>query len=324
MQGTYGNGRLVTVFGGSGFVGRHVVRALAMRGYRIRVAVRRPDLAGYLKPLGMVGQVQPVQANLRYPESLEVALHGAVAAVNLVGILAERGKQDFQAVHVDGASDLAALATASGVERLIHMSALGAKLDSDSLYFRTKAAGEDGVRQAFPSATIVRPSIQFGAGDSFFNRFATMARMSPVLPLIGAATKFEPVYVGDVAAAVRVAVDGVVAGGKTYELGGPEILTFSQLMATMLDIIDRRRLMVPVPTALAKLVAAILQILPGKLLTIDQVKQLQADNIVSPKATKERRTMKGLGIKQTALEAILPTYLTRFRAHGQFGHHRSV
>ena len=318
MQGTYGNGRLVTVFGGSGFVGRHVVRALAMRGYRVRAAVRRPDLAGHLKPLGMVGQIQPVQANIRYPESIRAALAGSVGVVNLVGILAERGKQRFSAIHVDGAADVAAAAKDAGVERLVHMSALGADPDSDAYYFTTKAKGERAVRQAFPGVIIARPSIQFGVGDSFFSRFAGIARMSPIVPLIGAATRFQPVYVGDVATVIQMAIDGDVGAGSVLELGGAEILTFRQLMAEMLEVIQRSRLLLPVPTPFAKFGGAILQFLPGRILTLDQVRQLQQDNVVSDAAIADGRTLAGLAIGATALDAILPTYLSRFRPHGQF------
>ena len=318
MQGTYGNGRLVTVFGGSGFVGRHVVRALAMRGYRVRAAVRRPDLAGHLKPLGMVGQIQPVQANIRYPESIRAALAGSVGVVNLVGILDERGRQRFSAIHVDGAGDIAAAAAAAGVERLVHMSALGADTGSDAYYFTTKAKGERAVRQAFPGAIITRPSIQFGVGDSFFSRFAGIARMLPFLPLIGAATRFQPVYVGDVATVIRMAIDGDIGAGRVLELGGAEVLTFRQLMTEMLDVIQRRRLLLPVPTPFAKFAGTVLQFLPGRILTLDQVRQLQQDNVVSEEAIADGRTLAGLGIGATALEAILPTYLSRFRPHGEF------
>ncbi len=274
MQGTYGNGRLVTVFGGSGFVGRHVVRDLAMRGYRVRVAVRRPDLAGFLRPLGMVGQVQPVQANLRYPDSVNTALKGAVAAVNLVGIQLERGKQTFQAVHVDGASRIAALAADNGVERLVQMSTLAADAESASVNNRSRAEGDAAVRAVFPAATVLRPSVQFGVGDGFFNRFAGIARMSPVVPLFGAETRYQPVFVGDVARAVQRAVDGEVEGGKTYELGGPEVLTFRQCMELMLGIIERRRLMLPVPAWAARVAGSVLGLLPGRLLTADMARQL--------------------------------------------------
>lgn len=324
MQGTYGNGRLVTVFGGSGFVGRHVVRALAMRGYRVRVAVRRPELAGFLRPLGMVGQVQPIQANLRYPESVAAALQGSVAVVNAVGILAESGKQTFEAVQVTGAETVARAAASAGVERLIHVSAIGADADSPSLYAETKARGEAAVGEAYPSATIMRPSVQFGVGDSFFNKFAAIARVSPIVPLVGPATKFQPVYVGDVATMIQHAVDGTVPAGRIYELGGPEILTFRQCMEEMLKVIERRRLLVPVPFPIARILGGILQFLPGRLLTPDQVKLLRHDNVVSPAAKADGRTFEGVGIHPTAMEALLPTYLSRFRVRGQFTRQRNA
>lgn len=318
MQGTYGNGRLVTVFGGSGFVGRHIVRALAVRGYRVRVAVRRPNLAGFLRPLGMVGQVQPVQANLRYPESVEAAMRGSTAAVNAVGILTEGGKQSFEAVNIDGAAAIAAAAHEHGIERLVHVSAIGADPASESRSARSKAAGEERVRESFARAIILRPSVQFGIGDSFFNRFAAIARMLPILPLVGAATRFQPVFVGDVAEAAQRAVDGSIADGLTYELGGPAILTLRKCMEMLLEVIDRRRLLAPVPTPIAKMMGAVLQFLPGKVLTLDQVRQLQIDNVVSADALSRHATLTDIGIQPTALEAILPTYLSRFRAHGQF------
>lgn len=324
MQGTYGNGRLVTVFGGSGFVGRHVVRDLAMRGYRIRAAVRRPDLAGFLRPLGMVGQVQPVQANLRYPQSVNAALEGAVAAVNLVGIHLERGKQTFQAVHVDGARTVAELAAANGVARLVHMSNLGADAESASVNARSRAEGENAVRAAFPGATIFRPSVQFGVGDGFFTRFAAIARLSPVMPLFGPDTKYQPVFVGDVAKAVQRTVDGEVEGGRTYELGGPEVLTFRQCMELMLEVIERRRLMLPVPAWAARAAGSVLGLLPGRLLTADLARQLYIDNAVSDEAVQEGRTLRDLGIAPTAPEAILPTYLSRFRVRGQFSEKRNA
>ncbi len=324
MQGTYGNGRLVTVIGGSGFVGRQVVQALASRGYRVRVGVRRPDLAGHLRPLGMVGQVQPVQVNVRYPDSIRAAMRGAVAAVNLVGILAERGKQTFEAVHVQGAGDVASIATEAGVERLVHMSTLGADPESPSINAQSRAAGEERARSAFPGVTVFRPSVQFGIGDSFFNRFAGMARLSPVLPLFGAKTRYQPVFVGDVASAVQEAVDGSIASGMTYELGGPEVLTFRECMERMLEVIDRRRLLLPVPPMAARLAGSVLQFLPGRLLTRDQARQLYIDNIVSEEARMAGRTLAGIGIAPTSMDAILPTYLSRFRVQGQFSRPHSA
>jgi len=318
MQGTYGNGQLVTVIGGSGFVGRHVVQALAKRGYRIRVGVRRPDLAGFLRPLGMVGQIQPVQVNVRYPESVAAVMQGAVAAVNLAGIVSERGKQTFQSVHVEGARNVAVAAKAANVQRLVHMSAIGADRDSESTNARSRAAGEESVQAAFPTATILRASVQFGIGDSFFNRFAGIARLSPLLPLFGVGTKYQPVFVGDVATAVQKAVDGLISRDGVFELGGPEVVTFRECMEIMLEAIMRKRLLAPVPPAITRLIGSVLGILPGRILTLDQARQLYIDNVVSERSAEDQRTFDGIGIAPTAMEAILPTYLSRFRVHGQF------
>ena len=309
---------LVTVFGGSGFLGRHVVRALAKEGYRVRPAVRRPDLAGHLQPLGRVGQIHAVQANLRYPESVEAAVRGADAVVNLVGILFERGKQTFDAVQAEGAATVARAAAAAGA-RMVHVSALGADPDSPALYGRSKAAGEAAVLAAVPDATILRPSILFGPEDDFFNRFAALARMAPALPLIGGGhTKFQPVFVGDVAQAVLRAVGGWAKGGATYELGGPEVKTFRELMEYVLAVTERRRLLVPLPFGLARLQAMLLQLMPKPLLTPDQVELLRADNIVSAAAQSEGRTLKAFGIEPAAMEAVVPSYLWRFHKAGQF------
>jgi len=309
---------LVTVFGGSGFLGRHVVRALAREGYRIRPAVRRPDLAFHLQPLGRVGQIHAVQANLRYPASVEAAVRGADVVINLVGILFERGKQRFEAVQADGAHHVAQAAAAAGA-RMIHVSALGADPNSSSSYARSKAAGEAAVLAAAPDATIFRPSIVFGPEDDFFNRFAAMARMSPALPLIGGGqTKFQPVFAGDVAQAIRKAVGGATKGGTIYELGGPEVKSFKELMEYVLAVTERRRLLVPLPFALAKLQAFFLQFTPTPLLTPDQVELLRTDNVVSPAAIAEGRTLEALAIEPAALEAIVPSYLWRFRKTGQF------
>ena len=310
---------LVTVFGGSGFLGRHLVRALARRDWRIRVAVRRPDLAGHLQPLGRVGQIHAVQANLRYPDSVAAAVRQAEVVINLVAILYERSRQTFPAVHVEGAGAVARAAAATGA-RMIHVSAIGADANSPSQYGRTKAAGEAAVRAAVPGATIFRPSILFGPEDDFFNRFAAMARLSPVLPLVGGGhTRFQPVFVGDVAEAMARAVDGTIAGGTTYELGGPEVKTFRELLEFVLATTGRRRLLVPLPFGLATLQATFLQFLPKPLLTPDQVKLLHTDNVVSAQAERERRTLAGLGIDPATIEAIVPTYLWRFRKTGQFG-----
>ena len=309
---------LVTVFGGSGFLGRHVVRALARQGYRVRNAVRRPDLAGHLQPLGRVGQIHSVQANVRHPASVEAAVRDAAIVVNLVGILFERGKQRFEAVHAEGAGHVARAAAAQGA-RMIHLSALGADAEAPALYARTKAAGEAAVRAALPAATIFRPSIVFGPEDGFFNRFAAMARLSPVLPLIGGGeTRFQPVFVGDVAQAILKAVEGATQGGTIYELGGPEVKSFRALMEFVLAVTERRRLLVPLPFALASLQAKFLQFLPTPLLTPDQVELLKRDNVVSAEAAHQGRTFAALGIDPAGFEAIVPTYLWRFRKTGQF------
>ena len=312
---------LVTVFGGSGFVGRNVVRALCKRDYRIRVAVRRPELAGHLQPLGRVGQIHAVQANLRYPASIAAAMRDSHVAINLVGILAEGGAQRFDAVQAAGAGAVAKAAAAIGA-RMVHVSAIGADENSPSRYARSKAAGEKAVLSAVPSATIFRPSVVFGPEDQFTNRFAALARMSPALPLIGGgATKLQPVYVGDVAAAVAEAVDGNAKAGATYELGGPEVLTMREVMEIILATIERHRMLVSLPFGLAKLQALLLQYAPGPLkLTPDQVALLRSDNVVSEPAKAAGLTLEGLGIAPDSLEAIAPQYLWRFRKAGQFAH----
>jgi uncharacterized protein YbjT (DUF2867 family) len=316
---------LVTVFGGSGFLGRHVVRALLKRGWRVRAAVRRPDLAGHLQPLGMVGWVQPVQANLRYRWSVDRAVADADAVVNLVAILHETGRQRFDAVHSFGARAVAEAARGAGIDRVIHVSAIGADVDSPSDYARTKALGEAAVFETVPGAVVFRPSIMFGPEDHFFNRFATLARVLPALPLFGGGhTRFQPVFAGDVARAIVDAVEGKVPGGKVYELGGPEVKTFRQCLELMLATIERRRLLVPVPWPLATAAASVLQYLPKALLTVDQVRQLKIDNVVSESAIRERRTFAGLGIDATSLEAMLESYLYRFRPHGEFDRPRPV
>jgi uncharacterized protein YbjT (DUF2867 family) len=312
---------LVTVFGGSGFLGRSVVRALAKRDYRIRVAVRRPELAGHLQPLGKVGQIHAVQANLRYPASVEAAMRDSHAAINLVGILTEGGAQTFEAVQTAGAGAVARAAAAVGA-RMVHVSAIGADENSLSRYGRSKAAGEKAVLSAVPSATILRPSIVFGPEDQFTNRFAALARMSPMLPLIGGGlTKMQPVYVGDVATAVADAVDGKTKEGVAYELGGPEVLTMREIMEIILATIERRRMLVSLPFGLAKFQSYLLQFAPGPLkLTPDQVALLRSDNVVSHTAKAADLTLEGLGIAPDSLEAIAPQYLWRFRKAGQFAH----
>ena len=309
---------LVTVFGGSGFLGRHVVRALANRGYRIRVAVRRPELTGHLRPMGRVGQIHAVQANVRHPQSVAAAMRDADAAINLVGILFERGQQRFDAVQATGAETVALAANSAGAP-LIHVSAIGADANSRARYARSKAEGEQRVRAAQPAAVIMRPSILFGPEDDFFNRFAAMARISPALPLPGGGhTRFQPAYAGDVAEAIALAVDGSTKAGTTYELGGPDEYTFRELMEFVLATIRRRRLLIPAPFEVLRLQAAFAQFLPKPPITPDQVEMLKSDNIVSEEARGEGRTLEALGIVPESIEAIVPTYLWRFRKTGQF------
>jgi uncharacterized protein YbjT (DUF2867 family) len=311
--------KLITIIGGSGFVGRHVVRAIAKRGYRIRVAVRRPDLAGHVQPLGKVGQIAPVQANVRYPDSLKAACTSAYAVINLPGVLYNSGPQTFKAVHVFGAEAAAHAAQSSGAKVFIHMSALGADPDSPSEYARTKAEGEEHVRKAFPGAIIIRPSLIFGPEDAFFNRFAALARFSPVLPLIGGGrTRFQPVFVGDVADAVELLIERGTADGRLYEFGGPEVYSFKELMRFTLRTIMRRRLLLPLPVSLANIAAGVLQLLPKPPLTKDQIRLLTRDNLVSDAAEKQDRTLRGFGLMPRDIEAIVPSYLYRYRRAGQF------
>jgi NADH dehydrogenase len=316
---------LVTVFGGSGFLGRHVVRALLKRGWRVRAAVRRPDLAGHLQPLGLIGWVQPVQANLRYRWSVDRAVEGADAVINLVAILAQSGRQRFDAVNVFGARAVAEAARAAGIKTLVHVSALGADPQSKSAYGRSKAGGEAAVFETVPGAVIMRPSIIFGPEDHFFNRFAGLARMFPAFPLFGGGnTRFQPVFAGDVAGAIADTIDGKAKTGTVYELGGPEIKTLRECLELVLAEIERNRLLVPVPWPFASAAAAVLQLLPKPLLTLDQVRQLRVDNVVSEAALREGRTIEALKIVPTSLAAILPSYLVRFRPHGQFDRRRTV
>ena len=313
------NRALVTIYGGSGFLGRHVVRALARTGARMRVAVRRPELAGHLQPLGGVGQIVPVQANVRYPDSLLAAAEDADAVVNLVGILFASGKQTFKAVQDEGARNIAEAAKAAGARTLVHVSAIGADPDSPSIYARTKAAGEAAVKDVFPDAVIFRPSVVFGPEDDFFNRFAALARISPALPLIGGGrTRFQPVFVGDVARAILAGLEGRARADAPYELGGPEILTMRQVMERVLDYTMRSRLLVPLPFWLAKLQGAVLQWLPKPPLTLDQVRLLERDTVVSEEAIKAGRTLEGLGIEPVAVASVVPDYLEQFRPRGQF------
>jgi NADH dehydrogenase len=312
------NDTLITIFGGSGFLGRHLVRALARRHYRIRIACRRPDLTGHLQPLGRVGQIHAVQANVRNAASVEAAARGASTVINLVGILFERGQQRFNAVQDQGAARVAQAATAQGA-RMIQVSAIGADENSASLYARSKALGEKAVFAASPDAVIVRPSVVFGPEDDFFNKFGAMARMLPALPLVGGGeTKFQPVFAGDVAEAIAQIVEGKAKPGTIFEIGGAEVLTFKEILEYVLKVTERRRLLVPVPFALAKLKAAFLQLMPKPLLTPDQVELLKSDNVVSAQAKAEGRTLAAFGVEPTAIESIVPTYLWRFRKTGQF------
>jgi len=311
--------RLVTVFGGSGFVGRYVVKHLAERGARVRVAVRRPEEALFLKPMGVVGQIVPVQANIRAEPSVAAAVAGADAVVNLVAVLYEKGAQSFAALHARGAQVIARQAAQAGVTALVHVSSLSADPQGASAYARSKAAGEAAVREAFPAATVVRPSLIFGAEDQFFNRFGALARTSPVLPLIGGgAAKFQPVYVGDVAAAIVAALDDPAAAGKTYELGGPRTYSFAELMRITLEQTGRHRLLLPLPVPLANAMALFAE-LGGQLLpfppalTRDQVKLLGSDNVVHPGALG----LADLGLAPTPLEGILPGYMLRYRRGGR-------
>jgi uncharacterized protein YbjT (DUF2867 family) len=316
---TENSDRIVTLIGGSGFVGRHIARALAKRGYRIRVACRRPDLAGHVQPLGTPGQVMPVQANVRYPASLAAACDGAYAVVNLTGVLSSSGSQTFEAIHAFGAEASAKAARAAKASLFIQMSALGADAESASEYARSKAMGEARAKASFPGAIVIRPSIVFGPEDNFFNQFAGMSRLSPALPLIGGGiTKFTPVFVGDVAEAIARLIDKGEASGKTYELGGPEVFTFKRLLEFTLDTIGRKRLLLPLPWPVAKLMGTVMGFLPGAPLTADQVDLLKSDNIVSAAATREGRDLAGLGIAPSSIQGIVPSYLYRFRKAGQF------
>ena len=304
---------LVTVFGGSGFMGRHVVRLLAASGAKVRVAVRDVDAALFLKPMGEMGQVIPVQVNIADVTAVASVVEGADAVVNLVGILSEWGRQSFHRIHVKGARNIAQMAADAGVSQLVHLSAVGADKGSDAHYARTKAAGEEAVLNAFPGATILRPSVVFGPEDDFFNRFAGLARLTPILPVFGdfksGGVKFQPVYVADVAAAVMAALANPQAAGGTYELGGPRVYTFRQIMELILAETERERILLPMPYAIASLQAWFLEKLPWQILTRDQVKMLKKDNVVGEGA----QTLKDLGVEATAVEAILPTYLRRYR-----------
>jgi len=307
---------LVTVFGGSGFVGRYVVRRLAKAGYRIRVAVRRPHLAPFLRPMGMVGQIQIIGADLSDEKHIKGALDGASACVNLVGILHQGGRQRFKTLHAEAPGMIGRHASVHGCKRVIHISAIGADPRAPSRYGRTKAEGEAALKRDFPDATILRPSIMFGTEDQFFNRFANMARYLPALPLIRGKTRFQPVYVEDVADAVERCLAEPATKSRVFELGGPATYSFKDLLKLILADTCRERLLIPVPGPFAALMALATSPLPNPPLTLDQLAQLKRDNIVQ--AGEGIGTLAELGITPTALEPVLPTYLWRFRKTGQF------
>ena len=310
--------KLICVFGGSGFVGRHVVRALAKQGHQVRVAVRRPDLAGFLQPLGNVGQIQLVQANIRFRSSVDAAVRGADTVVNLVGTFDQGGKNNFDAVQAMGADYVAQAAKAQKAQ-LVHISAIGANDESLSGYGTSKAEGEKSALKHCKKAIIFRPSVVFGPEDDFFNRFGTMARLSPFLPLIGGGrTKFQPVYVGDVADAVVKAVDGQLKAGKTYELGGPQVVSFKECLQLLLKEIGRSRTLISIPFFAASIIGRLIGWLPGAPITADQVEMLKSDNVVSAAAERAGLTLEGMGIFPTPMGAILPTYLVQYRPQGQF------
>jgi NADH dehydrogenase len=306
---------VVTVFGGSGFLGRHTVQALARAGYRIRVAVRYPNLAPYLPPMGTVGQIQLVKCDVRDEAAVARTVQGSDAVVNLVGILYPAGGQTYESIHVTAPAIIARAAKAAGVNSVVHISTPGISTESASVYSSSKAEGEIALRHEFADATILRPSLVFGPEDNFYNKFANLARFMPVLPLIGGGhTKFQPVCVTDVADAVVRCVQDGGTRGKTYELGGPTVYSFKQMLELVLQVTGRRRALIPVPFFLASMKAMFLQFLPGKLLTPDQVQFLKTDNVVAPGAL----TLADLGIVPDSLEAVLPSYLWRFRARGQY------
>lgn len=312
--------QLVTIFGGSGFVGRYIAQRMARQGWRVRVAVRRPNEAHFVRPYGRVGQVEPVLCNIRDDNSVRQATMGADAVVNCVGTFDAGGKNNFDAVQHEGAARIARIAAEQGVARLVHISAIGADVDGESLYARSKGKGEAAILEAFPSAVILRPSVVFGPEDQFFNRFAGMARMSPVIPLVGAGTKFQPVYVDDVARAAEMGVVGHATSG-IYELGGPDVDTFRELIEQMLQTIRRRRLILALPFWVGSLMGRVtgaVSMLTGGLapqpITVDQVKSLREDNIVSDGA----KGFEDLGFKPTSIEAVVPSYLWQFRPSGQY------
>lgn len=310
----------ITVFGGSGFIGRHIVRQLAQRGLVVRAAVRRPELAEFLRPMGDVAQVVPVQANIRHAGSVAAAIKGSQAVVNATGIQVSRGRQSFSAVHVDGARNIADAAMAAGVERLVHISGLGADEaeEADTAFARSKIEGEKAIRDAFPSATILRPSVVFGPGDAFTSNLANAARMAPFMPAIGGDhTKFQPVYVGDVAAAVLACLERPETAGKVYELGGPTVYTMRGVAELILEATGSKQRIVNLPFSLARLMGLVGQFLPKPPLTFDQAVLLEKDSVVHA----DKPGLADLGLSPTAAEIILPTYLDRFRAGGRYSTH---
>jgi uncharacterized protein YbjT (DUF2867 family) len=310
----------VTVFGGSGFIGRHIVRRLAQRGLRVRAAVRRPEWADFLRPMGDVGQIVPVQANLRYADSVLAAIAGSQAVINATGIQVQRGRQRFQSVHIDGVRNIANAARRSGIERVIHISGLGAEgIDpSENAFVRSKIEGEKTLRETLPTATILRPSVVFGPEDRFINSMAVAVRMAPFMPAIGGDhTKFQPVYVGDVAAAVLACLDRPETAGQVFELGGPTVYTMRQIAELILQSMGREKRIVNVPFSLARLMGLVGQFLPKPPLTLDQAMLLEVDSVVRP----GRQGFAELGLVPTAAEVILPTYLDRFRVGGRYSTH---
>ncbi len=303
---------VATVFGGTGFIGRYVVQRLAAAGHVVRVAGRDPELAQSLRPMGRVGQIVPWFAPLGHDDAVRRAVDGAELVVNLVGLLAEAKPGQFAAVHAEGAGRVARHAAAAGAQRLVQVSAIGADAASPSEYGRTKAAGEAAVRAAFPRAAVLRPSLVFGAEDKFFNRFAGMARVLPVMPVISGDSRFQPVYVGDVADAVMAGLAREDAAGRTFELGGPEVLTFRAILAWILKETQRRRPLLEIPPAVARLQAAVAQRLPGRPFTLDQLTMLSRDNVVADGAAG----LAALGIVATPIDAVVPSYLDRYRAGG--------
>ncbi|MEN2495052.1 MAG: Aurachin B dehydrogenase [Hyphomicrobiaceae bacterium hypho_1] len=325
MTSPFTQGSLATVFGGSGFAGRYAIRALAKNGWRVRAAVRRPDLAGHLQPMGAVGQIHAVQSNVRYPRSVEPAVIGADLVINFVSIPVASGQQTFHSVHIDGARAVARAAKKANVKKFVHISTIGADRNSPSYYGRTRALGEVAVLEEFPEAVILRPSIVFGPEDSFYNKLALLAQYLPVLPLVAAGkTKFQPVYVGDLADAVLAVTENKAQCGTIYEIGGPEVITFRQILDNVQLWTGRNRMYLPIPLWFLKLQALLTLPLPNNIrpLTLDQALMFGVNHVVSESAISEGRTLSDLGVQQLqSAIAIVPSYLERFRVNGQFSHY---